>query len=79
MKTYIIHQKLIQTDCYSIEAESAEEALKKYMDCPGVCESNGSVGGWPFGDKTQVVAVNSEDENDFDIICDPPKGHRRKK
>lgn len=56
-KTYTIEQKLIQTDYYEVEADSAEEALSIYLENPGVCDCSGSTSGWRHSESDHVVVI----------------------
>ena len=55
LKRYEINQRLLQTDTYIVEAVSAADALKLYLENQGDFESIGSTGGWAWGEKEIVV------------------------
>ena len=61
LKKFEIHQRLDQTDIYIVEAVSAEQALKLYMENKGLIESSGSTGGWVHGEDSSIVAVDKND------------------
>jgi hypothetical protein len=78
-KTYTIFQKLLQTDYYTVEANSAEEALKFYKENIGEVMSNGSTGGWAFSDSISVVAVCDNNPEDVEISEKISRAKQRRK
>lgn len=59
-KKFVIAQKLVQTDYYTVEAETKEEALRLYESSTGDVRSDGSSGGWKYGGRRSVVVTEPE-------------------
>lgn len=62
LKIYIIAQKLLQTDLYTVEAETEQQALEIYDNIKGTLMSNGSTNGWACSEHDEVVVIKPIEE-----------------